>query len=280
MEKMTREKAEKRLSELREYIKPFGRVAVAFSGGVDSSLLLYAAFLELGNDVVALTASMDVTPVGEADDARDFCERYGITQKVIDIDVFGIEGFKENHTDRCYTCKKALFTRFINEAESMGIKAVLEGSNADDKGDYRPGLKAISELGVISPYLALSVTKDEIRAMADLLKLDVFNKPSGACLASRIPYGDVITVEKLYMTGRAEKLITDMGFSRVRVRLHDSVARIELDPADLARFIKDDVRIPVYKALKEFGFSYVTLDVLGYRTGSMNEMIGKGSVNG
>lgn len=260
---------------LKESLAELGSCAVAFSGGVDSTLLLHAAHEVLGESVLAVTVSSRVFPKRELDEAKDFCEAEGVRQLVVAFDELEIEGFAQNPPNRCYLCKRELFGRIGRAARAEGIAAVVEGSNLDDEGDYRPGMRAIAELGVLSPLRHARLTKDEIRSLSHYLQLPTWNKQSFACLASRFPYGDLISEKKLRMVDEAEQLLLDRGFRQVRVRIHGNLARIELLPEDFPRFMDERMRVEVHAAFKEIGFSYVTLDVRGYRTGSMNEVIAK-----
>ena len=258
---------------LQEYIASLESVAVAFSGGVDSTLLLRAAHDALGSSAIAVTLSSPLFPLRELDEAKSFCVDNAITQIVCEVDPLNIDGFSSNPPDRCYLCKHALFSRMLLIAREHNISHVIEGSNLDDLSDYRPGMKAIHELGIKSPFLEVGLTKTEIRQISHTLGLPTWEKPSYACLASRFPYGDTITREKLGMTERAEELLLSMGFKQMRVRIHGKLARIELLPEDFARILAEDTRTKICDELKSFGFSYVSLDLNGYRTGSMNESL-------
>lgn len=270
MEKSLLEKYEK----LKSSIASFGSVAVAFSSGVDSTFLLYAAKEALGEKVIAVTASSSSFPKRELKEANDYCEQLGVEQVIINTKELEIEGFAQNPKNRCYLCKRAIFNSIIEVARAEGMNEILEGSNLDDDGDYRPGLQAIKELGIKSPLRTLGFSKQEIRDLSEYFNIPTWNKPSFACLASRFPYGEMITEEKLSMVDKAEQLLLDMGFSQLRVRIHGSMARIELLPDEFDKFMNESVRLTVYDRLKQYGFSYVALDIIGYRTGSMNEVIG------
>ncbi len=259
--------------ELKNYLKSLESVAVAFSSGVDSTFLLFAAKEALGSDVLAVTASSYLFPERELDEAKAFCEKHGIEQAVFKPEELKIEGFSANPPNRCYLCKKELFEKILDVAKKAGMKEVVEGSNLDDNGDYRPGLIAIKELDIKSPLRHIGFTKEEIRILSKHLGLPTWEKPSFACLASRFPYGEEITEKKLSMIDKAEQLLIDLGFTQLRVRIHGTIARIELLPAEFSHFWEEDIRIKVYKAFKEIGFSYVALDIQGYRTGSMNETL-------
>ena len=254
-----------------EELKALGSVAVAFSGGVDSTFLLKAAKEALGNNAIAVTVRSCLIPNNELCEAADFCRRENIRYIICDVEPLAINGFAENPINRCYICKKEIFGIIKKTAAENGANAVVEGSNLDDIGDYRPGMKAIRELGVLSPLQTAGFTKREIRDMSRKLGLPTWNKPSFACLASRFAYGEKITAEKLKRVEKAEQILRDSGFGQFRVRIHGDIARIELLPEDFEKLLK--IREELYGAIKTLGFSYVTMDLQGYRTGSMNEGI-------
>ena len=263
---------EKKL-KLEEYLKELGSIAVAYSSGVDSTFLLKVAKDVLKDNVIAVTARSASFPKRELDEATEFCKKEGIRQLFVDIDEMSIEGFRKNPVNRCYYCKHEVFTRITEAAVNCGIKYVAEGSNIDDNGDYRPGLKAVEELGIKSPLRYAGLTKSEIRALSKELGLPTWEKPSFACLASRFVYGEAITEEKLGMVDRAEQMLLDLGFKQFRVRVHGNIARIEVLPEEISKLMEETVRSVVYKRFKEIGFDYVTMDMAGYRTGSMNETL-------
>jgi len=259
--------------KLKEYIADFGSVAVAFSSGVDSTFLLYAAKEALGDKVIAVTASSCSFPERELNEAKAYCEKMGINHFVIKSEELEIEGFSHNPKNRCYLCKRELFEKIRLVAKEHQIAEILEGSNLDDNGDYRPGLQAVAELDIKSPLRHIGFTKDEIRKLSKELDLPTWEKQSFACLSSRFPYGDLINEKKLKMVDNAEQLLIDLGFHQLRVRIHGEIARIELDPKEFDKFMKEEIRTEVNNKFKEYGFSYVALDIIGYRTGSMNETI-------
>lgn len=258
---------------LQDYLTSLGSVAVAFSSGVDSAFLLRAAHDCLGDKAMAIRASSYLFPAREGQEADEFCGTYGIRQLVLEADELSVPGFSENPPDRCYICKKDLFTRLKEAASSLGFSALAEGSNMDDLGDYRPGMRALKELGILSPLREAGLYKAEIRALSREMGLPTWDKPSYACLASRFVYGDTITKEKLGMVEKAEQYLIDKGFRQIRVRIHGNMARIEIPREDFPRFLDDALREEIHARLKDIGFSYVALDLLGYRTGSMNETL-------
>ncbi|MBQ9565242.1 MAG: ATP-dependent sacrificial sulfur transferase LarE [Synergistaceae bacterium] len=272
--------AQEKYQELQSYLAGLDGVAVAFSGGVDSTFLLRAAHDALGDRAVAVTAVSRSFPERERNEARAFCEANGITQVICHSEELDIEGFRQNPRDRCYLCKRELFGKIKKIAEDRGLAAVAEGSNMDDNGDYRPGLRAVEELGVKSPLRAVGLYKKEIRQLSWELGLPTWNKPSFACLASRFVYGETITEEKLARVERAEQLLFDLGFHQARARIHGEqgeLARIEVLPEELPRLAQEGTRQKISQELKGLGFAYVTLDLEGYRTGSMNETLDGGA---
>lgn len=264
---------EEKYQALQDFLRELGSVAVAFSGGVNSTFLLRVAHDVLGARTIAVTASSCSFPERELKEAQAFCRENGVEHVVCRSEELDIEGFRKNPTNRCYLCKHELFEKIWAIARERNLAAVAEGSNLDDEGDYRPGLIAVRELGVKSPLRAAGLNKADVRALSRELGLPTWNKQSFACLSSRFVYGETISEEKLHMVDAAEQYLLDLGFHQLRVRIHGDVARIELLPAEFGRFMEETTRLKVYKRLKELGFHYVTLDLLGYRTGSMNEVL-------
>ena len=283
---------ETKLDRLRTLLRETGSAAIAFSSGVDSTFLLRVAHEELGARAVAVTVRSHTFPKRELDEAVAFCHTEGVRHEIIDTCELDIPGFVENPPDRCYLCKKELFGKLIAFAQSNGLAAVLEGSNMDDDGDYRPGRRAIRELGrneacpsqvyVASPLHDAGFTKAEIRELSKKMGLPTADKPSFACLASRFPYGERITAEGLTRVERAEQWLMDLNLGhdgaqpsrslkQLRVRAHGDMARIEVPTEAIPRIAAHAAEIAA--ALKSFGFAYVALDLQGYRTGSMNETL-------
>ena len=267
-----------RFEDLKTRLTDMGAAAVAFSGGVDSTFLLQTAADVLGTEnVLAVTAVSAFTPEAESAEARAFCLERGIRQEVLRLDVLDIEGIRRNPPDRCYICKKAIFENIIRTAAEHGISHVADGSNADDQGGYRPGLRALAELGILSPLKEAGLTKQDIRDLSKERGLATWNKPAMACLASRFVYGETLDEGRLKMAERSEGYLRSLGLKQFRVRVHgegaNTLARIEVLPADLEKIMKDGTRQEIAAALKKEGFAYVSLDLSGYRTGSMNETL-------
>lgn len=264
------EEKERRLLAL---LAACGSAAVAFSGGTDSAYLLYAARRALGDRAVAVTVRTPAVEREELEAAEELCRRLGVRQLWCDFDALALPAFAENGPERCYHCKRAIFSRVLARAEAEGLAVVAEGSNVDDLGDYRPGLRALAELGVRSPLWEAGLTKREIRLLSRAAGLPTWEKPSAPCLATRIPYGERITAEKLRRVGEGERVLHALGFRQVRVRLHGELARIEAPAEELPRLIT--LRERVEPALRALGFRYVTADLRGFRSGSMNEALGR-----
>ncbi len=255
---------------LKEILAKLKSVAIAFSGGVDSTFLLKVAHDVLGENVIAVTAASKALPQRELDDTKNFCRAEGIRQIIFDSTDLIKDIFLQNPKNRCYICKRAIFEKILQIAAENNISYVAEGSNLDDEGDYRPGMQAIAELKIKSPLRDAGFWKKDIRELSQKMNLPTWNKPSLACLASRFVYGETITDEKLEMVGKAEQFLFDCGFKQVRVRIHDKIARIEILPDDFDKLIEKNLREEVTNKFKNYGFTYVTLDLGGYKSGSMN----------
>jgi uncharacterized protein len=266
---------DQRLNRLKEILKGMGKVLVAYSGGVDSTLLLKVASDTLGKgSVVAVTALSPLYPERELVGAKEIAGGIGVRHILIESNELEIEGFSQNPPDRCYYCKKELFQKLSNLAKAEGIPFVIEGSTLDDDKDHRPGKRAIQELGIQSPLREARLTKADVREVSKDLDLPTWDKPSFACLASRFPYGEEITGNALERVDQAEAFLLSLGFKQVRVRHYQSLARIEIYPEEIGRFMEDSMRERVVRRLKEIGYTYVTLDLQGFRSGSMNEVFG------
>ena len=261
------------LKQLKCHIEKMGSLAVAYSGGVDSTFLLKVAHDVLQDLAIAVTARSSTYPEREFKEAAEFTRSAGMKHIVIHSEELEIEGFTNNPPNRCYLCKYELFSKIKEVAQKYGIKHIAEGSNIDDLNDYRPGMKAINELGIISPLKDAGFGKDAIRKLSKKMGLATWDKPAFACLASRFPYGEKITKEKLTMVEKAEQYLLQSGFKQVRVRYHGDTARIEVAENERLKFFNLELMDNVYKQFKEIGFAYTALDLKGYRTGSMNEVI-------
>lgn len=270
---MTQLPLQQKYENLLVELKNLGSLAVAFSSGVDSAFLLYAAKQALGDRVLAITAVSPIFPSREHTEAIEFCKQHGIQHLFYELDPLGKEHFRNNPPDRCYHCKKDLFTGLKSLAKENGYDHLAEGSNMDDLGDYRPGMKAVSELDVLSPLRDAGLYKTEIRELSKHFDLPTWDKPSFACLASRFVYGETISEEKLRMVEAAEQYLMDLDLKQFRVRIHGDMARIEVLPEDIPLIASDKIRIPLMERMQELGFKYTALDLQGYRTGSMNEVL-------
>lgn len=260
-----------KLEKLKKILSELDSVVIAFSGGVDSTFLLGVAHDLLGDKVIAVTARSSTYPERELNEAINYAKERQINHIVIESEELDIEGFSKNPPNRCYYCKHELFSKLIDVAKKHNIKYVLDGSNYDDMGDFRPGMKAATELSVLSPLKMSELSKEDIRRLSKEMNIPTWDKPAFACLSSRFPYGHEITMEKLKMVEKAEQFLLDMGLRQIRVRHHGEIARIEVAKEEREKLFDAETLDEIGKRLKIIGFTYVTLDVTGYRTGSMND---------
>ena len=258
-------------SALIRALQSYESLAVAFSGGVDSALLLDVAHEVLGCNALALTAQSPSIPVREITRAREFCEQKGIRHVVVETHEFDIPGFDHNPPDRCYLCKREILGRLLEAAARAGVTALAEGSNLDDDSDYRPGARAVAELRVASPLREAGFTKQDVRDLARQRGLAVWNKPALACLNTRFAYGELITPARLALVDEAEEMVRAMGVEHVRVRMEGNSARIEVSPEDIPRLTDPAIHSQMIASLTQLGFAGVSLDPQGYRRGSMNK---------
>ena len=263
---------DKKFENLKRLLSEYGRIAIAFSGGVDSTFLAHVAYETLGNDnTIALTAVTKLVPESEIDESKTIAVDIGINHHLVKMDLLTSKKINSNPPDRCYVCKKTIFTHLIDEAKKSGFNLLADGSNFDDTGDYRPGMKAIKELGVKSPLIEAGLTKQDIRDLSKELSIKGSDRPASPCLATRIPYNTGITEPLLKKIELAEKFLKSLGYNQVRVRAHGDIARIEVDANLFDKILRERERI--ISELQNIGFKYISLDLNGFKSGSMNRSI-------
>ena len=274
-----RRSLDEKLGDLEDILRPLGRVMVGYSGGVDSAMLVVAAHRVLGDDVIAVTADSESYATGEMEKARDLLEPWGIRHVVIRTNELDNPDYASNPVNRCYFCKSAMFVQMREKAESLGTDHIIYGQNADDVGDFRPGADAAREYGARAPLQEAGLTKQDVRDLAKRWGIPVWNRPAMACLSSRFPYGTPVTADGLRMVDQAEAYLHDLGYEQLRVRHHPDLARIELPAPEVSTLLGDGERCAaIAAALRGYGYERITVDLRGFRSGSMNEVLKEGAV--
>lgn len=270
---MSSDAAQEKLERLREGLRGLGSVLVCYSGGLDSAFVLAVAHAELGERAVGMTAVSPSLPESEKQDAERIARKIGAQHRFVDSNEIARPGYVANEPDRCFHCKSELYEIAEQKRSLWGLAHVANGTNLDDLGDYRPGLEAAKNAAVKSPLVEAGMTKAEVRQAARLIGMDVWDKPASACLSSRIPYGTSVTADRLKQIGGLEAALRALGFRQLRVRWHDTVARIEIDLGELEGLLRPGVREEIVRLGKVHGFAYVAVDLAGYRQGSHNEVL-------
>ena len=259
---------------LREIFRELDSVIVAYSGGVDSSYVAYVANAELGRRAVCITGQSASLPEYQRAEIESVVQKFGFQHEVIQTEELENPGYSANNPDRCFFCKDELYTKLESVARTRGVKCIVDGSTVDDLGDYRPGRRAASQHAVRSPLIEAGLTKSEVRELSRRATLPTWDKPASPCLSSRIAYGTTVTIERLGKVDRGEEILREFGFREFRVRHHDQLVRIEIAPAEMDRVLRKDLVAELARRFRELGFKYVTLDLEGFRSGSMNEVLG------
>lgn len=258
---------------LREIFRELDSVIVAYSGGVDSSYVAYVANAELGPRAVCITGQSASLPEYQRAEIDSVVQKFGFQHEVIQTEELENPGYSANNPDRCFFCKDELYTKLESVALTRGIKSIVDGSTVDDLGDYRPGRRAASQHAVRSPLIEAGLTKSEVRELSQRATLPTWDKPASPCLSSRIAYGTTVTIERLNKVDRGEEILREFGFREFRVRHHDQLVRIEIAPAEMDRVLRKDLIDELARRFRQLGFKYVTLDLEGFRSGSMNEVL-------